>query len=163
MLRRRQQLCSIQFGLTLIPESAMPSHKPAPLTATDGRASQHSMVPQTPVSTGRQWTVFRSQDFDAGLQPESAATSTSNAAELYSHNPAYAIGSPGTVKFSSATHIIADGLCEHSCLHISSNAAFAQRLCKLQAYGHIWLCCMQHMRDTVALWLCLCKLGDSIT
>ncbi|KAA6424207.1 MAG: hypothetical protein FRX49_06166 [Trebouxia sp. A1-2] len=59
------------------------------------------MVPQTPVSTGRQWTVFRSQDFDAGLQPESAATSTSNAAELYSHNPGFDMGSPRTVQASS--------------------------------------------------------------
>ena len=85
----------------------MPSHKPAPLTATDGRTSQHSMVPQTPVSTGRQWTVFRSQDADAGFQPESAATSTSNDAELYSHNPAYAMGSPRMVNSSTASHIIA--------------------------------------------------------
>jgi len=85
----------------------MPSHKPALLTAIDSRASQHSMVPQTPVSTGRQWTVFRSQDFDAGLQPESAATSTSNAAELDSHNPGFDMGSPRTVNSSSASHIIA--------------------------------------------------------
>ncbi|KAL0039710.1 hypothetical protein WJX77_005832 [Trebouxia sp. C0004] len=73
----------------------------APLTAIDSRASQHSMVPQTPVSTGRQWTVFRSQDFDAGVQSESAATSTGSAAELYSHNPASDIGSPRKVQPSS--------------------------------------------------------------
>ncbi|KAL0028230.1 hypothetical protein WJX79_003033 [Trebouxia sp. C0005] len=91
--RSSAQVCTSQ--------SSQNSTSTTPLTATDGRASQHSMVPQTPVSTGRQWTVFRSQDFDAGLQPESAATSTSNAAELYSHNPGFDMGSPRTVQASS--------------------------------------------------------------
>ncbi len=45
----------------------------------------------------------------------------------------------------------------------SAAVLLLQRDCTLQAYGHTWLCSMQHMRDTVDLWLFLCKLGDSIT
>ena len=41
--------------------------------------------------------------------------------------------------------------------------ALAQRPCTLQFYGHSWLCFIQHMRDAVALWPCLCKLDNSIT
>ena len=57
------------------------------------------MVPQTPASIGRRWTVFGSHDFEAAEQPQTGPASTSDAAEHY-HVPNYSMGSPRVVRLS---------------------------------------------------------------
>lgn len=79
----------------------MPPHKLTPLTAADSKVSQHNMVPQTPASAGQRWTVFGSHDFETASQSDSAAASTSDAADHHSYNPGFSLGSPRMVKLSS--------------------------------------------------------------
>ena len=70
--------------------------RPPALAPPDGRGSgqQHSMVPQTPASTGRRWTIFGSQDFDRPADmPDAVAASTSNPQAYYSLNPSFGLTS----------------------------------------------------------------------
>lgn len=75
--------------------------RPPALAQLDGRGSsqQHSMVPQTPASTGRRWTIFGSQDFERPANmPDAVAASTSNAQDYYSLNPSFGLASPPKVE-----------------------------------------------------------------
>lgn len=77
----------------------MSPHRPSALVTPDGRGSQqHSMVPQTPASTSRRWTIFGSQDFECPAEmPEGVSASTSNAQDYYSLNPSFGLASPQRV------------------------------------------------------------------
>ncbi|KAL3143449.1 hypothetical protein ABBQ38_002265 [Trebouxia sp. C0009 RCD-2024] len=72
----------------------MSPHRPSALAPPDGRGSQqHSMVPQTPASTGRRWTIFGSHDFDPAEVPDAPAAPASNTHEYYSMNPSFGLAS----------------------------------------------------------------------
>lgn len=64
------------------------------LVAPDTKLASHSMVPRTPASTGRRWTVFGSQDFGAAEQPDRSAESTSTTPTQQMLNPSYQLASP---------------------------------------------------------------------
>lgn len=81
--------------------------RPSALAPPDGKGSsqQHSMVPQTPASTGRRWTIFGSQDFERPADmPDALAASTSNAQDYYSLNPSFGLASSQKVH-ASLTHL----------------------------------------------------------
>lgn len=73
--------------------------RPPALAPPDGRGSsqQHSMVPQTPASTGRRWTIFGSQDFERPADMPDAVAASSSSAQDYSLNPSFGLGSPQKV------------------------------------------------------------------
>ena len=56
------------------------------------------MVPQTPASTGRRWTIFGSQDFDRPAEmPERLMASTSEAQDPFTLNPTFSLLPPPKV------------------------------------------------------------------